>query len=178
MNSMAGEYLEITSGPAAGSRMPVPEDPVNFGRLGFAEGGLGDDADLSRRHARLSRDPEGRLVLEDLGSTNGTFLNEERLTAAATLHAGDTFRIGSSTLRVIGPQAQKATAVREVRAKGIGPSSTDTREAPPEPAPPPSADSPEVPSAPPTPSSTDAREVSPEPVARRRRIWRLLRRKR
>ncbi len=52
-----------------------------------------DDPFASSRHARITRN--GRtLVIEDLGSTNGTYLNDEPLTGPAPLHAGDTIRIG------------------------------------------------------------------------------------
>ena len=49
----------------------------------------------SSAHARLV--PQGDvMVLEDLGSTNGTYLNGEPLRGASPLHAGDTIRIGDS----------------------------------------------------------------------------------
>ena len=51
---------------------------------------------VSREHARLRR--EGwRVILEDLGSTNGTFLNEERLLAPVELHDSDRIKIGDVT---------------------------------------------------------------------------------
>jgi hypothetical protein len=54
-----------------------------------------DDPFASSRHARISR--EGHtLVIEDLGSTNGTYLNEEPLTGPQPLHHGDRIRIGDS----------------------------------------------------------------------------------
>ena len=54
-----------------------------------------DDPFASSRHARLTR--QGRvIVLEDLGSTNGTYLNEELLGGPAPLHSGDRVRIGDS----------------------------------------------------------------------------------
>jgi hypothetical protein len=64
--------------------------------------GRGDQADIrledsfaSTRHARLV--PEGDvMVLEDLGSTNGTYLNGEPLRGPQPLHAGDRIRIGDS----------------------------------------------------------------------------------
>jgi hypothetical protein len=64
--------------------------------------GRGDQADIqledsfaSSQHARL--DPQGDvMVLEDLGSTNGTFLNGEPLRGPQPLHAGDRIRIGDS----------------------------------------------------------------------------------
>jgi hypothetical protein len=64
--------------------------------------GRGDEADIvledsfaSSRHARLV--PHGDvMVLEDLGSTNGTYLNGEPLRGPQPLHVGDTIRIGDS----------------------------------------------------------------------------------
>jgi FHA domain len=54
-----------------------------------------DDPFASSRHARISR--QGHvLVIEDLGSTNGTYLNEEPLTGPQPLHHGDRIRIGDS----------------------------------------------------------------------------------
>ncbi len=54
-----------------------------------------DDPFASSRHARLTL--QGRVVvIEDLGSTNGTYLNEELLGGPAPLHAGDRVRIGDS----------------------------------------------------------------------------------
>jgi hypothetical protein len=54
-----------------------------------------DDPFASTRHARISR--QGHvLVIEDLGSTNGTYLNEEPLSGPQPLHAGDRIRIGDS----------------------------------------------------------------------------------
>jgi hypothetical protein len=54
-----------------------------------------DDPFASSRHARISR--EGHvLVIEDLGSTNGTYLNEEPLSGPQPLYDGDRIRIGDS----------------------------------------------------------------------------------
>jgi predicted component of type VI protein secretion system len=55
-----------------------------------------EDPFASTRHARLSRQG-GVVVLEDLGSTNGTYLNEELLEGPRPLHPGDRIRIGDST---------------------------------------------------------------------------------
>jgi hypothetical protein len=64
--------------------------------------GRGDQAEIrledpfaSSRHAQLVRQG-GILVLEDLGSTNGTYLNEELVTGPQPLHRGDRVRIGDS----------------------------------------------------------------------------------
>lgn len=54
-----------------------------------------EDPFASSRHARISR--EGPvLVIEDLGSTNGTYLNDEQLSGPQPLHDGDRIRIGDS----------------------------------------------------------------------------------
>ena len=54
-----------------------------------------DDPFASSRHARITR--EGHtFVIEDLGSTNGTYLNDEPLNGPAPLHHGDRIRIGDS----------------------------------------------------------------------------------
>jgi pSer/pThr/pTyr-binding forkhead associated (FHA) protein len=54
-----------------------------------------DDPFASSRHAKLTRQG-GIVVIEDLGSTNGTYLNEEILAGPQPLHAGDRVRIGDS----------------------------------------------------------------------------------
>jgi FHA domain len=68
-------------------------DGVTLGR-GDVEIQL-DDPFASTRHARISR--QGPVVvIEDLGSTNGTYLNDDLLTGPQPLHDGDTIRIGDS----------------------------------------------------------------------------------
>jgi FHA domain len=67
---------------------------IVFGRGDTAEIRLGDPF-ASARHARIYE--QGRiLVIEDLGSTNGTYLNEELLDGPRPLHPGDRVRIGDS----------------------------------------------------------------------------------
>ena len=58
-----------------------------------------DQPGISRQHARIIAS-DGQVVLEDLGSTNGTFLNGERVTAPVPLRDGDTLKLGQTTLRV------------------------------------------------------------------------------
>jgi hypothetical protein len=68
---------------------------VVLGRGDTAEIRLDDDPFASSRHARVYE--QGRiLVVEDLGSTNGTYLNEELLDGPRPLHPGDRVRIGDS----------------------------------------------------------------------------------
>jgi hypothetical protein len=68
-------------------------DPITLGR-GSVELKL-EDSFASSRHAQITR--QGRtVVIEDLGSTNGTYLNGELLTGPQPLHDGDRIRIGDS----------------------------------------------------------------------------------
>src|SRR5947209_8173792 len=98
---MGGEQLRVTEGQARGSSLSVDPDLL-IGRAAVErEGRLGDDPEISRRHAYVSRDPEGRLTIEDLGSANGTFVNGERMSAPRTLEPGDTVRIGRTVLQVV-----------------------------------------------------------------------------
>lgn len=73
--------------------------PTRVGR--GAENAIRLDGDdfVSSRHAVLEPRPDG-LWVEDLGSTNGTFVNGARVTSARLLQAGDIVRIGQTDLRV------------------------------------------------------------------------------
>jgi hypothetical protein len=83
-------------------RAPGHAPGMEYEIAGGAVMGRGDQAEIrlddpfaSSRHARLTR--QGTVVvLEDLGSTNGTYLNEELLGGPAPLHPGDRVRIGDS----------------------------------------------------------------------------------
>ncbi len=58
------------------------------------------DKSLSRRHAQIKTTPHG-YVIEDLGSTNGTYINEKQVTGSAPLRPGDTIRLGTTvTVRI------------------------------------------------------------------------------
>ena len=93
----------VATGPAAGNRIPVDYEPLVFGRSERGNGTLGDDPELSRRHACLSLLEPGRALVEDLDSTNGTFVNDRRIDAPTIVRAGDVIRIGNTTLHVVEP---------------------------------------------------------------------------
>jgi predicted component of type VI protein secretion system len=70
------------------------------------------DTEISRQHARLTRSPAG-YVVEDLGSTNGTFVNGERISAARVLNPGDLIAFGetvSMTYDALAPEAAATVA--------------------------------------------------------------------
>jgi hypothetical protein len=79
---------------AAGHESGIAYDLLDGATLGRGDVEIKlDDPFASSRHARITR--QGHyVVLEDLGSTNGTYLNEEPLTGPQPLHPGDHIRIG------------------------------------------------------------------------------------
>ena len=72
--------------------------PVVIGRSPGADIVIGDDF-VSAKHARVSPGADG-AILEDLGSTNGTILNGERVTKPTALRPGDSIDIGTVRLKV------------------------------------------------------------------------------
>jgi DNA-binding CsgD family transcriptional regulator len=101
----------IDSGEIATQR-PQPNWALAFGQRLFSivepvcVVGRGDDVHLqlcdigvSRRHAAL-HSMDGQLILEDLGSCNGTYVNGQRITGPVTLHCGDELQLGPCELRV------------------------------------------------------------------------------
>jgi FHA domain len=85
--------VERAPGHESGVAYDIPEAGATLGR-GNVEIQI-EDPFASARHARITR--QGYvLVIEDLGSTNGTYLNEEPLSGPQPLHPGDRIRIGDS----------------------------------------------------------------------------------
>src|SRR4051794_39063822 len=112
---MAGELLKVTAGNAAGQDIQLEQELV-IGRSTPGAGSLGGDSEISRVHARVYRDASGQLTVEDLGSTNGTFVNGNRIGAPTPLRPGDQVRVGQTTMSVEGGAAgaEGATAVGAV----------------------------------------------------------------
>jgi hypothetical protein len=106
---MAGESLKVVAGNAAGSTISLDAELV-IGRSTPGLGSLGGDSEISRVHARVFQGPGG-LTVEDLGSTNGTYVNGNRITGAQPLRSGDQLRVGQTTMTVEGGAAEGATAI-------------------------------------------------------------------
>jgi hypothetical protein len=88
--------LVVRQGPQAGMSFPIAGNQVIIGR----EEGMGivlQDPEASRRHARISWQAR-QFIIEDMGSTNGTFVNGVQLTAPQRLNAGDSIGIGQTAL--------------------------------------------------------------------------------
>jgi pSer/pThr/pTyr-binding forkhead associated (FHA) protein len=110
---MAGESLKVVAGNAAGSSIALEQELV-IGRSTPGLGSLGGDSEISRVHARIYHDASGQLIVEDLGSTNGTFVNGTRIGGAQQLRAGDQVRVGQTTMSVEGGAAEGATTVGQI----------------------------------------------------------------
>jgi pSer/pThr/pTyr-binding forkhead associated (FHA) protein len=90
--------LVVTEGSLAGTTITLATAPILVGRNPEATLVLDDDY-ASGRHARIYPD-SGRWYVEDLGSTNGTFIGRERLSGPTALSAGSTLRIGQTVLEL------------------------------------------------------------------------------
>ena len=92
-------FLEVIEpGDRAGQRFDV-DDKLTVGRSPGCGIATTYDIYSSTLHARLSRQ-DGRLVVEDLGSTNGTFVNSERITKPTRLGRGDLVQVGATVFQV------------------------------------------------------------------------------
>src|ERR1035438_2061100 len=97
---MVGKQLRVTEGKERGKLLSVDADLLIGRQAPEDEGRLGGDPKISRRHARVSRGANRQLAIEDLGSANGTFVNDERIDAPRTLEVGDVIRVGETVLQV------------------------------------------------------------------------------
>lgn len=95
----ASARIEVVAGNAAGTWLDVTGELL-IGRHADGLGRLGNDEELSRYHARVSLDAGEVCAVEDLGSTNGTFVNGSRISVPQTLKQGDRIELGGSSLVV------------------------------------------------------------------------------
>jgi pSer/pThr/pTyr-binding forkhead associated (FHA) protein len=90
--------LVVTAGPLAGTKITLGDQPILIGRADDSTLVLTDDF-ASSRHARLTN-RGGQWYVEDLGSTNGTFLGSQRLTAPVAVESGTALRIGKTVIEL------------------------------------------------------------------------------
>jgi pSer/pThr/pTyr-binding forkhead associated (FHA) protein len=95
--------LHIESGPHQGDEYLIRKPTILIGRHAACDLVV-DEAQVSRRHCQVSWDGV-YCTLEDLGSTNGTFVNGQPLTAAYVLRPGDKVQVASVVFQFIDPQA-------------------------------------------------------------------------
>jgi pSer/pThr/pTyr-binding forkhead associated (FHA) protein len=135
--------FEVVAGRAIGMSILL-DDELLIGRHADGAGRLADDEEISRSHARISLDRSGFCAIEDLGSTNGTFVNGLRINGPQTLSVGDTIELGGTTLvvrelpvptterslKAVHPQptvVPKSPASQETPAIAVGPSGRPQR---------------------------------------------------
>jgi two-component system cell cycle response regulator len=105
INSLAGKFqasqscLVVIYGPELGRRFELNEGEIVIGR------DVGSDIrvdldNVSRRHARLSR-RSGKAFVNDLGSTNGTFVNDSEVLQETELRTGDLVKIGGTIFKFL-----------------------------------------------------------------------------
>ncbi|OHV39926.1 MULTISPECIES: FHA domain-containing protein FhaB/FipA [Pseudofrankia] len=95
-NAYPPSKLVVTKGPLAGTVIPLTGEPITIGRAPDSTLVLDDDF-ASGRHARLVHH-DGRWFVEDLNSTNGTFLEHTKVTTPMPVSLGAPVRIGKTVL--------------------------------------------------------------------------------
>jgi len=104
--------LTVLKGPDKGRRFELPDhEPQLIGRS--SEALPLTDPTISRRHAELTPD-DGRWIINDLKSANGTFVNGQRVTERRQLEPGDQVRTGN-TLIMFGRESTAAKRASDVR---------------------------------------------------------------
>ena len=90
--------LQVVSGPNAGQSVPLGDQPILLGRGTDASIRLDDDY-VSTRHARFATNGEQWFV-EDVGSTNGTYLGSQRVTSPVPVGLGIQVRLGKTIVEL------------------------------------------------------------------------------
>ncbi|MGH3304036.1 MAG: FHA domain-containing protein FhaB/FipA [Streptosporangiaceae bacterium] len=92
------QHLLVTAGTLAGTTLGLTDQQITIGRADDATLVLADDY-ASTRHARLFPQ-DGQWLVEDLGSTNGTYLDRQKVTAPTPVPIGVPIRIGKTVLEL------------------------------------------------------------------------------
>jgi hypothetical protein len=132
---MASQFqLIMRSGPTPGASYALEGDQIDIGRDSTNEIVI-NDAEISRRHARLTFQG-GKYVLEDLGSTNGTFVNGQRLAGPRVLKSGEVVSFGEQIVMIFEAitAADAGATVASPRASAIPAASRPVMSPPPPPA--------------------------------------------
>lgn len=93
-----GTKLVVIEGPLVGTVIPLADVQITIGRAPDSTLVIDDDY-ASSRHARIYP-AEGTWIVEDLGSTNGTWIDRTRITTPTVLPVGAPLRVGRTTLQV------------------------------------------------------------------------------
>ena len=159
---MAAQYqFVMRSGPTVGKAYPLDAPEVTIGRDAVNTIVI-NDSEISRRHARMEL-RGAAYVIQDLGSTNGTFINGTRISGMQVLNAGDTVSFGQGIVLVYEPVADLNATV--LSAKAPQPPTAAQRQTPlPSSAPRPAVTPPPAPRPPVTPPPAPRPAAVPPPV--------------
>lgn len=91
--------LVVSEGSLAGTTVALQGQTITLGRAHDSTIVLDDDY-ASSRHARIYPDRDGQWIVEDLGSTNGTYLDRNRLTTPTPVPLGAPIRIGKTVIEL------------------------------------------------------------------------------
>ncbi|MER6618881.1 MULTISPECIES: FHA domain-containing protein [unclassified Streptomyces] len=91
--------LVVTEGTLTGTTVALQGQTITLGRAHDSTIVLDDDY-ASSRHARIYPDRDGQWIVEDLGSTNGTYLERNRLTTPTPISLGAPIRIGKTVIEL------------------------------------------------------------------------------
>ncbi|EST29066.1 FHA domain-containing protein FhaB/FipA [Streptomyces roseochromogenus] len=91
--------LVVTEGTLTGTTVALQGQTITLGRAHDSTIVLDDDY-ASSRHARIYPDRDGQWIVEDLGSTNGTYLDRSRLTTPTPIPLGAPIRIGKTVIEL------------------------------------------------------------------------------
>jgi predicted component of type VI protein secretion system len=129
---MAQFQFVMRSGPTPGVVFPLEGEQLTIGR-DSSNGVAINDAEVSRKHSRLTFQG-GKFVIDDLGSTNGTFVNGQRLAGPVVLKAGDVVSLGEQIVLMYDAINSDAGATVAVSRKAV-PSAPPVQSYSPPPAP-------------------------------------------
>lgn len=114
---MAQFQFVMRSGPTPGVVFPLEGEQLTIGR-DSSNGVAINDAEVSRKHSRLTFQG-GKFVIDDLGSTNGTFVNGQRLAGPVVLKAGDVVSLGEQIVLMYDAINSDAGATVAVSRKAV-----------------------------------------------------------
>ena len=95
----APSKLVVSEGTLTGTTVALQGQTITLGRAHDSTIVLDDDY-ASSRHARIYPDRDGQWIVEDLGSTNGTYLDRNRLTTPTPIPLGAPIRIGKTVIEL------------------------------------------------------------------------------
>lgn len=152
MQSRGSYRLTMRQGPVPGKVFELVKDMLTIGR-DVSNDVVINDAEVSRNHARLTGQSGGYLI-EDLASTNGTFVNGQRLIGPKLLNPGDVVGLGETVVLEYAQMADAGATV--IASPRMVEDFATTPPRPPEPAPMPMSDF--------GPGPTMVEPARPEPV--------------